>query len=257
MKPNQYTKSAVIAATAAGKVLLKYFNKPIEINYKGKIDPVTVADRSSQDTIIRILKRKFPAHSFMGEEGEQKEIKGDYCWIIDPLDGTVNYIHGLPIFSVSIGLRYKNEMVSAVVYAPALKELFVAQKGAGAFLNGKKIRVSAKSELIKSLAVTGFPYYVHSDNKRPLKIFSNVLTKVQGMRRLGSAAIDLCYVACGRLDFFWEEGLKAWDIAAGSLILKEAGGKISSYGNTPDFLFGQTMAASNGRLHKAIIKLIN
>lgn len=181
----------------------------------------------------------------------------DYCWIIDPLDGTVNYLHGVANFAISIGLQYKKEIISGVIYAPALKEMFVAQKGKGAYLNNKKINVSKIKEMVRALPVTGFPYYVKENSDRVIKNFKNIMLETQGLRRFGAASIDLAYVACGRFDFFWEEGLKPWDVAAGVVILKEAGGKITDFVGGKDYLFGKTIVASNKILHKDILKVLN
>ncbi len=257
MKLNKYTMTAVKGAKAGAKILLKYLNSLDSVEYKGKIDPVTIADKQSQKTIISTIKKSFKDHNFIAEEKDTFENKNsDFCWIIDPLDGTVNFVHGVPTFCISIGLMYKKEIVSAVIYAPALKELFIAEKGKGSFLNGKKIRVSKIDKMIRALPVTGFPYYAQEKPDRVLKNFKNVMMKTQGMRRFGSAAIDMAYVACGRFDFFWEEGLKPWDVAAGILIVTEAGGKISDYTNKNDYLFGQTIVASNKLLHVQILKIL-
>ncbi|MCB4790323.1 MAG: inositol monophosphatase [Elusimicrobia bacterium] len=251
-----FTRTAIEAALAGGKILKKYFNKNIKVDYKGEIDPVTIADKKSQKAILEIIKQRFPGHTTLGEEDKEKAICSEYCWIIDPLDGTVNFIHGMEIFSVSIGLSHNGNIISGVVYAPRLKELFVAEKGKGAFLNGKRIRVSKINSLVRSLVVTGFPYYVHKSSKRVLKNFSGILTKVQGLRRLGSAAIDLSYVARGKYEAFWEEGLKPWDVAAGSLIVREAGGKVTDYANGKGYLLGENILATNGKTHKKMLKLI-
>lgn len=258
MKFNKFTNVAIESAYAGSEVLLKYFNKIKEIEYKGIIDPVTIADKQSQKAIINKIKLSFPLHNIIAEEKDTfLKQDNDYCWIIDPLDGTVNYVHGVPTFCISIGLQYKNQIVSSVVYAPALKELFVAEKDKGSFLNGKKIKVSVIKEMIRALPVTGFPYYVRENSGRVLNNFKNIMLETQGLRRFGSAAIDLAYVACGRFDFFWEEGLKPWDAAAGILLVEEAGGKVSDYKNGNDFLFGQNIVASNKLLHKQVIKTLN
>jgi len=258
MNFNKFTNTAIESAFAGSKVLMKYFNNIKTVEYKGAVDPVTNADKQSQKAIISVIKSVFADHEIIAEEKDDFENKkSDYLWIIDPLDGTVNYLHGVPSFCISVGLLYKKQIISSVVYAPALKEMFVAQKGKGSFLNGKKIKVSNVKTMIRSLAATGFPYYVRENSNRVIKNFTNVMLKTQGLRRFGSAAIDLAYVACGRFDFFWEEGLKPWDIAAGILLVKEAGGKVSDYKNKNDFLFGQNIAASNKFLHSQTIKILN
>ncbi|MCL2390223.1 MAG: inositol monophosphatase, partial [Endomicrobia bacterium] len=229
MKFSKYTLIALNAAKAGAEELLKYYDKTVNVEYKGETDPVTLADRNSQKTVIKVIKSVFPDHGVIAEEDGVSETEKSYCWIIDPLDGTVNFVHGIPMFCVSVGLKYKDEIISGVIFSPVTKEVFVAEKGKGAFLNGKKIRVSKEDKLIRSLAVTGFPYYMRKRPARVMKNFSNIALKTQGVRRLGSAALDLAYVACGRFEFFWEEGLKPWDIAAGELIVKEAGGIVSDY----------------------------
>lgn len=258
MKLNKFTNTAIKSAYAGAEVLLKYFNKIKKIEYKGIVDPVTIADKQSQKAIVKKIQSFFPLHNIIAEEKDNfSQQNNDYCWIIDPLDGTVNYVHGVPTFCISIALIYKKQIISGVIYAPALKEMFVAEIGKGSFLNGKKIKVSAVKEMIKALPVTGFPYYVRENHRDVLNKFKNVMLETQAMRRFGSAAIDLAYVACGRFDFFWEEGLKPWDVAAGILIVEEAGGKVSDYKNKNDFLYGQTIVASNKLLHSKTLKILN
>jgi len=256
LKFNNYTATAVKAAKAGGEVLLKYFNTCLKVQFKGRIDPVTAADRASQEKIVKLIKAEFPGHTIIGEEDENRKDCGEYCWIIDPLDGTVNFIHGVPFFSVCVSLLEKGKVIAGVVYAPYSKELFVAQRGGGAFLNGKRIRVSPQGKLVRSLVVTGFPYDVHSESGKVMQSLSNVIVKVQGVRRLGSAAMDLCYVAAGRFEAFWEKGLKPWDIAAGSLIVQEGGGRVSEYDGGANYIFGDTLLASNGLIHGRMIGLI-
>lgn len=258
MKFSKYTNTALAAAKAGADVLLKYYGKRLDVRLKGKIDPVSRADRNAQKKIIQTIKAIFPDHGILAEEDGVNDVNKDFCWIIDPLDGTVNFIHGVPLFCVSIALRHKNDIISGVIYSPVMKEVFVAQKGKGAFLNGKKIKVSSVRNADSSLAVTGFPYYVRENSERVMKNFKDIMLVSQGIRRLGSAAIDLAYVACGRFEFFWEEGLKPWDIAAGSLIVKEAGGIVTDYEHSEDFLFKDTLLASNGMTaHKKVLGIIN
>jgi len=260
MKFNKFTSVAETAAIAGAKVLKKYYLGKLNVEYKGRIDPVSEADKNAQKAIIAVIKKAFPAHSIIAEEENLQDVKNkDYCWIIDPLDGTVNYIHGLPLFCVSIGLVHKNKVIAGVIYAPMINEMFIAQKGAGAYLNGKKISVSNIKEIVKSLAVTGFPYYVSeckADNNI-IDSFKTVVMNAQGVRRLGSAALDLAWVAAGRFEFFWEEGLKPWDVAAGALIVEEAGGKVTDYNGKNNYIFGENMLASNGAAHKKVLKLLN
>ncbi|MDR1418482.1 MAG: inositol monophosphatase [Endomicrobium sp.] len=256
MKFSSFTNTALAAAKKGGEVLLKHYNGELNVEYKGEIDPVTQADKESQKAMIKIIKDIFPEHGVLAEEDGVSELDNDYCWIIDPLDGTVNFLHGLPIFAISIGLKYKKEIITGVVYSPILNEIFIAERGKGAWLNGKKVKVSQIKENIRSLGVTGVPYSLREN--KILKNFENITVKVQGVRRLGSAALDLAYVACGRFEFFWEQGLKAWDIAAGILLVKEAGGMISDYYGKKDCLFENTMlAANNLKIHEEILKVVN
>jgi myo-inositol-1(or 4)-monophosphatase len=258
MKFSSYANTALAAAKAGADILISHYNGKLNIEYKGETDPVTQADKNSQKAVIKVIKDVFPDHGVLAEEDGVKEIDKSYCWIIDPLDGTVNFVHGVPMFCVSIGLKYKDEVIAGVIYSPVLKEVFIAEKGRGAWLNGKKIEVSKNQDIIRSLAATGFPYYFRKDSKRVMKNFYNIAYEAQGVRRLGTAALDLAYVACGRFDFFWEEGLKPWDAAAGILIVKEAGGKISDYHGDNNPLFrGTLLAANNQTIHKKILDIIN
>ncbi|MDR2436580.1 MAG: inositol monophosphatase [Endomicrobium sp.] len=245
MRFSNYTNTALAAAKAGADVLLSHYNGILNIEYKGETDPVTQADKNAQKAVIKVIKDVFPQHGVLAEEEGVKETNKDYCWIIDPLDGTVNFVHGIPMFCVSIGLKYKDDIIAGIIYAPLMREVFMAEKGKGSWLNGKKIEVSKNKDIIKSLAGTGFPYYFRKDSKRVMKNFYNIVHETQGVRRLGSAALDLAYVACGRFEFFWEEGLKPWDIAAGILIVKEAGGTISDYGGTENSLLNGTILAAN------------
>ncbi|MDR3281531.1 MAG: inositol monophosphatase, partial [Endomicrobium sp.] len=187
MKFSSYTNVALAAAKRGASVLLKYYKKLLNVEYKDGIDPVTQADKNSQKTIIKIIKSVFPQHGILAEEeGVVNETNKDYCWIIDPLDGTVNFVHGVDMFCVSIGLKCKNEIVSGVIYSPITKEIFIAEKNKGAWLNGKKINVSKVKDTIRSLAVTGFPYYVKKNDTNAIEISQNIMLKFQGIRRIGS-----------------------------------------------------------------------
>lgn len=263
-------KFAIKLAQKAGKTIIKE-SKKLKIVEKAKNDLVTNADKASEKLITDLIRKNYTDHAILAEEASygskvqaKKYSKSKYIWIIDPLDGTTNFAHGLPIYSISIGLfksqfsesssnfEYLNgEIVLGVVYAPAMNELFYAVKGKGAYLNGRKIKVSNVKNLENSLLVTGFPYV---NKKMNLPYFAAMLDKSQAVRRLGSAALDLCYTACGRFNGYWEFGLKPWDIAAGALIVEEAGGKVSdTNGNLLD-LFGKDILATNGKIHNAIIK---
>jgi myo-inositol-1(or 4)-monophosphatase len=256
MNYNEFTRLSLKAALSAGEILHRHFSKKIRIDYKGRIDPVTEADRSSQDLIFKLVRKQFPGHALLGEEGPRTVQSQEYCWIIDPLDGTVNFIHGVPIFCVSIGVMHQGKMISGVVHAPLLKETFVAERGKGAWLNGRKIQVSSVNRLVRSLAVTGFPYYVFAKPQRVVRNLVRVMKEVQGIRRLGSAALDLSYVAMGRFETFWEEGLSPWDVAAGSLLVEEAGGRITDLKGGDDYLWGRNILASNGKVHRSVLRMV-
>lgn len=248
-------------ATSAGKILERYFYRSnINIEYKSKNNPVTQADKESEEVIKEIILKNFHNDKIICEEScpnTQNKLDNNFrYWIIDPLDGTVNFTHKLPIFCVSIAIIENNEIKEGVVYNPISKDLYYAKKGFGAYKNNKKIFVSKIKNLYNSLLVTGFPYYTHKNPKRVFKLFNKFATTAQAIRRLGSAALDLCMVAEGIFEGFWEENLQAWDVAAGSLIVKEAGGKITDYYGKDNYLFGKTIVASNNKVHKQMLKII-
>jgi myo-inositol-1(or 4)-monophosphatase len=248
---------AAEAARAAGKALLELFGKEIQVEMKGEIDPVTAADLRSEKVILEQIARRFPRDSILTEESGEHNRDPGRLWIIDPLDGTVNFAHGFPMFAVSIALQAHGEIVLGVVLNPLLEECFEARKEGGAFLNGRPIAVSRTSELQASLLATGFPYNVHQESGRVLEHLRRMLVLAQGIRRPGSAAIDLCYVAAGRLDGFWEEGLKPWDTAAGMVILEEAGGRISTYEGRPFTPYEGTLVASTPLIHDLMLQALN
>ncbi len=256
-KFNQYTLTAIKAARKGSEALLYFFSRRLDIHYKGSIDPVTQADKASQEAVCKVIHSAFPGHAIQAEEGRDDAPANGFRWIVDPLDGTVNYIHGVPLFAVSVALQYRGRIISGVVYAPRVKEMFVGEKGGGAWLNGVRLRVSAQNKVIRSLAVTGFSYDIHDKPGHALASLKNVLVSAQGVRRFGSAAIDLAYVAAGRCDAFWEEGLKPWDVAAGALIVNEAGGKVTDLAGGKDYLTGKSILASNGRIHRPMLSLIS
>jgi len=249
---------AIEAALEAGKYLKKNVGKIRHIERKGEQETnlVTEIDKKAEETIIRRIKKHFPDHNFLGEESGSAEIKSEYRWIIDPLDGTVNYTHSLPIYSVSIGLEHKGKIVLGVVYDPSLDELFTAEKGKGARLNKKRIQVSKTSRLIESLVVTGFPYTVNKTPEPDITHFRNFIIEAQGVRRLGSAALDLSYVACGRFDGFWEGTLNPWDMAAGVLLVTEAGGTWTDYRGFPSNVYNKQMLATNGLIHEQMMGVL-
>jgi myo-inositol-1(or 4)-monophosphatase len=247
-------EGAISAAREAGEVLREGFGWQHSVRYKGEVDLVTEVDEQAERVIKEILLGAFPSYGMLAEESGRSSGREDARWIVDPLDGTTNYSHGLPIFAVSIALERAGEMVVGVVHDPMREETYLAERGGGATLNGERIRVSDTNELIQALIATGFPYD-RADMPEALELFGRFAAITRGMRRLGSTALDLCYVAAGRLDGYYERGIWAWDIAAGGLILEEAGGKVTNYRGAGMNLEGRQIVASNGYLHSAMIEL--
>ena len=241
------------AARAAGRILGRMFGNVTHIVKKGEIDLVTDADLEAEKAILDIIRRKYPDDGIHSEEAGRENSASERTWLVDPLDGTTNFAHGFPFFAVSIALQVKDEIVLGVVYNPYLKEYFEASKGSGAFLNHKPIRVSKTHLLSDALLATGFPYDVHDRPHEIMNIFTRMVGKARGVRRPGSAAIDLCYVAAGRFDGFWETGLKPWDTAAATVIVREAGGILSTFDGRPFSPYLDTVVASNRHLHKPLL----
>ena len=241
----------------AGKILSKHFGNISSINKKStSIDLVTNADIESEALIVDSIQKKFPNDSIIAEESDTKESSSDFKWIIDPLDGTTNFVHNLPIFAVSIGLKYKNETVLGVVYNPAADKMFFASKNKGAYLNDNIISVSSSYTLSDSLIVTGFPYLQDKKWNDSFSIFKQFYSKTQGVRRLGAAALDLCFVAMGRFEVFYEFNLKPWDICAGSIIAEEAGALITDWDGSKCPESGERIIASNGYVHKEALNIL-
>jgi myo-inositol-1(or 4)-monophosphatase len=239
-------------AREAGALLMDFFRQRVKIEYKGDADLVTVADRKSEALILERIRKQFPSHDVMGEEGARIESGSDYRWYVDPLDGTTNFAHGFPVFCVSLAVQYRGRGAAGVVYDPTRDEMFVAEQGRGAFLNGEPIRVSSTSRLAECLVGTGFPS--HKRHKSPNIYFYHQITlRTHGVRRAGSAALDLCNVACGRFDGFWEFNLNPWDTAAGVLIVQEAGGRVTNFAGGPFELDSRETLASNGLVHDALV----
>jgi myo-inositol-1(or 4)-monophosphatase len=251
---NALLETAGRAAQQAGDILRAKVNTALQIDLKGRVNLVTEADRQSEETILRIISDKFPRHQILTEERPFIEGRSEFKWIIDPLDGTTNFVHGLPFFAVSIGLEYQHELLLGIVYAPLLGETFSAYKGQGAFLNSKPIHVSSTDKLSSSLLGTGFPYEENENFKRNFDLFRKIYPLTQGVRRVGSAAVDLCYTACGRFDGFWELDLNPWDVAAGALIVKEAGGRLRNMDGTPFSIYERQVLATNGLIETELIK---
>jgi myo-inositol-1(or 4)-monophosphatase len=247
-------EAALSAAKEASEVLRKGFGWQHSVRYKGEVDLVTEVNEQAEQVIREILLGAFPTYGMLAEEGGALVGEEDTRWIVDPLDGTTNYAHGLPIFCVSVALERAGEIILGVVHEPIREETYVAERGGGATLNGEPIRVSDTEELIQALIATGFPY---DRPKIPeaLELFGRFAAITRGMRRLGSTALDLCYVAASRLDGYYGRGIWPWDLAAGSVILQEAGGKLTNYRSGVLNLNGRKIVASNGRLHSAMTRL--
>jgi len=232
-----------------------HFNRDA-IQHKGIHNLVSYVDITAEKLLKEGCRRLIPDCGFINEETENEVSKNGYTWIIDPLDGTTNFLHGVPHYSISLALQYQQEIILGYVYGISADELFKARKGYGATLNGKPIHVSALTNLKQGLFVTGFPYVRESRIEESLEIFRRFLFESHGIRRYGSAALDLAYVACGRFDGFYEVGLNPWDIAAGALLVQEAGGKVSTFQGNSDFLFAKELIASNGKVHQEMTELI-
>jgi myo-inositol-1(or 4)-monophosphatase len=247
-------------AREAGALLMQYFHQKLKVEYKGEADLVTAADRASETLIRERISKQFPSHDVLGEEQGLNDRGGQYRWYVDPLDGTTNFAHGFPVFCVSLALEKRESSdgsgdgrrIAAVIYDPTRDELFAAEQGRGAWLNSQPIRVSQTSQLKQSLVATGFPS--HKRHKNPNIYFYHQITlRTHGVRRAGSAALDLCSVACGRFDGFWEFNLNPWDTAAGVLIIEEAGGKVSRFDGSAFQLDSRETLASNGLVHDALL----
>lgn len=256
-----YLEVAIKAARAGGRVIRRYFEKEFRVDYKGELDLVTQADRESEAAVIRVIKRFYPEHAFLAEEsGESQTVSTsnkEKLWIIDPLDGTTNFTHSFPMFCVSIGLEVRGEMILGVVFDPIRLEMFWAEKGGKSYLNGKPIKVSSTSSLNRSLLVTGFAYNLREVRENNLDHFTSFLLKAQGVRRTGTAALDLCYVASGRFDGFWELNLNPWDTAAGMVIALAAGARLTDFSGSPFEIYRKQIVASNGSIHQEMINLLN
>lgn len=252
-------KNTLIEAAKAGaSEILRFFNREFKItNKEGINNPVTEADHASEKAIISVIKSRFPDHYILSEEAGKMAQDSKYKWIIDPIDGTINFAHGIPLNCVSIALEFEQEIIMGAVFNPHLNELFVAEKGKGATLNDKPIKVSAQEDAINACLVTGFPYTYLDMPNGPLEVFERFIRKGVPVRRLGSAAIDLCWVAAGRFDGFYEHKLETWDSAAGFLIVEEAGGKVTDFTGAPFSHYQHRLLATNGKIHDDLLKVIN
>jgi len=260
----QFRKIATDAALKAGDILIQHSGKVKKIGYKNEVNLVTEVDYLSEEAIVKIIKTQFPDHGILTEEGEGKKSESAYRWVIDPLDGTTNYAHDFPSYCVSIALEKDGKIILGVVYDPNLDELFTAEKGKGAFLSKgreleksrQRISVSQTARLSQSLLATGFPYDIRTSQVNNLNHFANFYKRAQAIRRAGSAALDLCYLAMGRFDGFWELKLSPWDMAAGSLLVTEAGGKVTDFSGEPFNIYLKEILASNGKIHQQMIKVL-
>jgi myo-inositol-1(or 4)-monophosphatase len=252
-----YPATAVEAVLRAGQIQMAHVGTDLKVRKKGKIDLVTEVDVACERMFRALVAERFPDHQVIAEElGGNEPVRASHCWIFDPLDGTNNYAHGLPVFCSSLALEIEGEVAVAAVYDPSRRELFTATRGGGAFLNGAPLKVSEPGDLVDALLVTGFSYGVHERRRGLVDLFEAFLGTAQAVRRLGSAALDLCYVAAGRFEGFWEQHLKPWDTAAGALIVREAGGRVTGIDGTPFDIRKGHLVASNGAVHDAMLGVI-
>jgi myo-inositol-1(or 4)-monophosphatase len=252
-----FLTTAIEAVIRAGDVMMSRFGSNLRVDKKGTIDLVTDVDVAIERTFRAMIAERFPAHEVLGEEfGGTAHVPAGPCWVFDPIDGTTNFAHGLPIFCSSIALEIGGVAEVAAVYDPTRRELFTAERGAGAFLNGTPLSVSSAGDLLDAMLVTGFPYDVHERVDEIVGLFGAFVGRARAVRRLGSAALDLCYVAAGRLDGFWENDLKPWDIAGGSLIVLEAGGRVTDLIGQPFASRAGSVLASNGALHEPMLGVV-
>ncbi|MBJ6725115.1 inositol monophosphatase family protein [Geomesophilobacter sediminis] len=257
MENSAFLDVAIAAAKAAGALQRQRVAGDFEVSFKGRVDLVTEVDRACEEIIVSRLKAAFPGHCFLAEERGAEGECASHKWIIDPLDGTTNFAHGYPWFCVSIALEVDGEILLGVVYHSMMDQLFTAVRGEGAYLNGQRITVSARQPLRSSLLATGFPYDVASDNENNFGNFFRFQLAARGIRRAGAAALDLAYVALGRLDGYWECKLKPWDVAAGTLLVREAGGTVTNHAGEPHSVYDHRIAASNGAIHPEMLEILN
>ena len=253
---NQAHDVALAAARRGGEILMEKFTRLERVARKGSVDLVTEADLASEAAIVTLIHEAFPDHAIIAEEGDHAGPPSAHRWVIDPLDGTTNYVHGLPIFAVSIAYQVAAQTQVGIVLNPAQQEEYVAVKGQGATLNGEPLKVSKVSRLAEALLVTGFPYARDALFHRSFDLFRALYERCQGIRRLGAAALDFCYVAAGRFECFYEFGLKSWDVAAGDLICREAGGRTSDWRGQPMPFSGSRIVASNGLVHEELLAVL-
>jgi myo-inositol-1(or 4)-monophosphatase len=257
--PPVFLATAIEAVVRAGDVQLSRFGTDVRVDKKGAIDLVTEIDVQIEREFRQMIAARFPDHAVLGEEfasRTDREATPPFCWVFDPIDGTTNYAHGLPIFCASLALEIDGELAVGAVYDPTRRELFTAERGQGAWLNGRPLRVSSAEALLDSLLVTGFHYGIQRDPEELVSLFREFITRARAVRRLGSAALDLCYVAAGRFDGYWEAKIQPWDVAAGALIVSEAGGRVSTITGAPFRSRAGSVLATNGRIHEQMLGVI-
>lgn len=246
-----------LIAKESGEIIRNNFQKDFLVEFKtNESNLVTEVDKKSEQLIINAIKKNYPTHDILTEESGEIKNNSEYLWVIDPLDGTTNYAHGLPIFAVSIGVQFKGDTIAGVVYDVMSDVLYSAELGSGSFLNEKKLKVSDTISLSRSLLVTGFPYNIAENPENALEIFTEFVKSSRGMRRLGSAAIDFCYLAQGVFDGFWEVNLHPWDVCAGKLIVEEAGGKVTGFDNESINIYSKRILSTNGKIHNQMIDIL-
>lgn len=250
-----YLATATDAVLRAGAIQREKYGKEIEISHKGEIDLVTEVDRAAETAILAAIRERFPDHDIVTEETVLARTGSRFVWFVDPLDGTTNFAHGYPFFCASVALSVAGELAAGAIYDPIKRELFTAERGAGAHLNGRRLQTSKSADLLRSLLVTGFPYDFRQDLARSLRLFNRFMAHARAIRRDGAAALDLAYIAAGRADGFWEERLKPWDVMAGALMIAEAGGRVSRFDGSPIGLRADETLASNGPLHEAMLSV--
>jgi len=252
----EYVAVAAEAVLKAGAIQKARYGQAIEVRHKGEIDLVTEVDRACEDEILATLRARYPTHDIVTEETALVRTGSRHVWFTDPLDGTTNFAHGYPMFCSSVALAIDGELVAGAVYDPLRQELFTAERGAGAHANGRRLAVSSCDRLLQALLITGFPYDLHQNLASRLRLFNRIMGRARAVRRDGSAALDLCYVAAGRADGFWEEVLKPWDMNAGRVLLEEAGGRATRFDGTPLGLGSDEILATNGLIHEELVAVL-
>ena len=248
-----YLEQAIDIAREAGALLAHYYERRIPYELKGEFDLVTEADRASERLVVERLRSHFPAHGIVAEEGGGHEGTSDYRWFVDPLDGTTNFLHGIPQFAISIALERQGKLHAAIVYDPIADALFTAERGSGAFLNDRRLRVATRQNLADCVIATGMPFKGHGDHASYIKELARLMPEVAGIRRFGAAALDLAWVAAGRFDGFWERGLSPWDMAAGILLIREAGGYVTDLDGGETMLETGNIAGGNEAVHRQLL----